>query len=476
MGITTITATRFLDGQQKGNTGEENILSWEEFPWSALAKTYTVDQQGTDSASSATAFLTGIKTDNGVVGVDSGITRFYCSSSTEQRKAVSILTLAEEAGMSTGIVTTTRVTHATPACSYAHAADRNWESDADIKERAKDDGSKCKDIALQLVEYPHGDGMEVVFAGGRRKLMHKNQTDPEYPDKRGERLDGRDLIQEWVGRHPNSKYVWNKTEFDQIDGEKVDHVIGLFEYSNMQYEVERAADKAGEPSIAEMTEKAIQILQKNPKGFFLLVEGGRIDHGHHDGKAVKALNEAVAMNKAVTKALQMVNKDETLVTVTADHSHVFTIGGYPKRGNPVFGIIKQVDDSLALDTKNRTYTTLGYANGPGGLKGSRPDLRNVDTADKDFLQQATVLVNYESHGSEDVGVFADGPGAYLFHGVVEQQYVFHVMDYALCLSESKQKSCEKHVNREGKPKSKSGALPLSVPSLYSLLLIALLFL
>ena len=74
------------------------------------------------------------------------------------------------------------------------------------------------------------------------------------------------------------------------------------------------------------------------------------------------------------------------------------------------------------------------------------------------------------------GVFADGPGAYLFHGVVEQQYVFHVMDYALCLSESKQKSCEKHVNREGKPKSKSGALPLSVPSLYSLLLIALLFL
>ena len=69
----------------------------------------------------------------------------------------------------------------------------------------------------------------------------------------------------------------------------------------------------------------------------------------------------------------------------------------------MFGTIKQVDDSLALDTKNRTYTTLGYANGPGGLKGSRPDLRNVDTADKDFLQQATVLVNYESHGSEDVG-------------------------------------------------------------------------
>ncbi|CAH3032323.1 unnamed protein product, partial [Porites lobata] len=477
MGITTITATRILDGQQKGNTGEENVLSWEVFPWSALAKTYTVDQQGTDSASSATAFLTGIKTNDGVIAVDSTVTRFHCSSLTEQSKAVSILTLAEKAGMSTGIVTTTRVTHATPACSYAHSANRGWESDANINKSVGDDGSKCKDIALQLVEYPYGDGIEVVFAGGRRKLMHKNQTDPEYPDKKGERLDGRDLIQEWVNKHQNSKYVWNKTEFEKINVEEVDHVIastncpvpyfqGLFEHSHMKYEVERAADNAGEPSIAEMTEKAIQILQKNPKGFFLLVEGGRIDHGHHDGKAVKALNDAVAMNKAVAKALEIVNKDETLITVTADHSHVFTIGGYPKRGNPVFGIIQEVDNTLS--------TTLGYTDGPGGLNGSRQDLRSVDTADKDFLQQATVLLaESESHGSEDVGVFADGPGAYLFQGVVEQQYVFHVMDYALCLSESKQKSCEKHVNRGGKPKSKSGALSLSVHSLYSLLLISI---
>lgn len=79
---------------------------------------------------------------------------------------------------------------------------------------------------MQLIEYPYGDGIEVMFAGGRRELMHKNQTDPEYPDKKGERLDGRDLIQEWVDKHPNSQYVWNKTAFDQIDVSKVDHVIG----------------------------------------------------------------------------------------------------------------------------------------------------------------------------------------------------------------------------------------------------------
>ena len=80
--------------------------------------------------------------------------------------------------------------------------------------------------AIQLVEYPHGDGIEVVFAGGRRALMTQNQTDPEYPDKNGTRLDGRDLIQEWVNKHQNSKYVWNKTEFEKINVEEVDHVIG----------------------------------------------------------------------------------------------------------------------------------------------------------------------------------------------------------------------------------------------------------
>ena len=69
----------------------------------------------------------------------------------------------------------------------------------------------------------------------------------------------------------------------------------------------------------------------------------------------------------------------------------------------MFGLIKKVDDSYQVDVDNKTYTTLGYADGPGGLNGTRPDLRNVNTADKDFLQQATVLLDYESHGSEDIG-------------------------------------------------------------------------
>lgn len=474
MGISTVTAARIFDGQQKNmEYGEENVLSWEVFPWTALAKTYTVDMQGTDSASSATAFLNGIKTNEGVLGVDETVRRGYCETLTEKSKVVSILTLAERAGMSTGVVTTTRATHATPASSYAHSVDRGWESDKDLNSKVKDDGSNCKDIATQLVEYSHGNGIEVVFAGGRREFMHKNQSDPEYPDKKGDRQDNKDLIKQWLEKYPGSHYVWNKTAFDKIDPNKVNRVLGLFEPSHMQYESDRtASDTPGEPSIAEMTEKAIKILQKNPKGYFLLVEGGRIDHAHHDGSAYNALHEAVAFNKAVQTANDIVQKDDTLITVTADHSHVFTIGGYTKRGNPVLGVQVNVDGKEANDSFGKAYTALGYFDGPGGLNGSRPDMRGVKTDAKDFLQQATVLLDYESHASEDVGVYADGPGAYLFHGVVEQPYVFHVMDHALCLSESKQDTCDKHVSRGG-PIPKSGGNSLSMPmAMFALFIVA----
>ena len=81
-------------------------------------------------------------------------------------------------------------------------------------------------LARQLVDYPHGNGLEVIFGGGREKLMSKNDTDPEYPNETGERLDGRNLIKEWIDKYPNSQYVWNKTGFDDIKPEMVDRVMG----------------------------------------------------------------------------------------------------------------------------------------------------------------------------------------------------------------------------------------------------------
>ena len=81
--------------------------------------------------------------------------------------------------------------------------------------------------ASQLVDFSYGNGIEVIFGGGRRKFLHQGQADPEYPGKKGERLDRKDLIQQWLDKHNNSRYVWNQAQFDQIDPEKVDHVIGM---------------------------------------------------------------------------------------------------------------------------------------------------------------------------------------------------------------------------------------------------------
>ncbi|MEE6522534.1 hypothetical protein FKM82_021119, partial [Ascaphus truei] len=202
---------------------------------------------------------------------------------------------------------------------------------------------------------------------------------------------------------------------------------GLFEPGDMKYELNRNA--SSDPSIVELTDKAVRLLRRNPLGFYLFVEGGRIDHGHHDGKARHALTEGVMFDRAIHRAGQLTDETDTLTVVTADHSHVFTFGGYTLRGSSIFGLApKKADDK-------KSYTSILYANGPGfNLTGDgRPDVDNVTTGGADYMQQAAVPLDSETHGGEDVVIFSKGPMAHLFHGVQEQTYVAHVMAYAACL-------------------------------------------
>lgn len=438
MGPTTVTAGRIFEGQQRGVDGESNVLSWEEFPNVALAKTYNTNQQVADSAGTATAYTGGVKAKAGTIGVDDRSMRADCASQ-QGTDVDSYIELAEKADMATGIVTTVRLTHASPAATYSTSSERDWEADSDLSEEAVAGG--CHDIARQLLEAAPGDGYEVAMGGGRRNFIPDSMADPEDEGKMGVRADGRDLTAEWTGNYENAVYVWNQEQFDAVDPASTDHLLGLFNRSHMQYEDDRANDTAGEPSLAEMTAKAIDILAKDPDGFALFVEGGRIDHGHHDGNAHRALRDLAAMNDAVRTAVEKTNPEETLIIVTADHSHAFTIAGYATRNHPILGKAVTNDDhgepesepSLAGD--DMPYTTLGYANGPGGLDGARPDITDVDTTDVDYLQQATVPRSSETHGGEDVAVYASGPGAHLMRGVVEQSYVFHVLDYAAGLNE-----------------------------------------
>jgi alkaline phosphatase len=444
MSITTITAARIFEGQRKGGPGEDNRLSFEELGYSALVRTYSANQQTSDSAPTATAMMTGYKANDGAISVHPSVRQGESDEAVVARGALhTVLEEAEDRGLSTGIVTTTRVTHATPATTYAHTPNRDWEYDLPLASRGT-----LKDIAAQLVQRQKtGNGIEVVFGGGRQVMLPKTMADPEYPSANGLRNDGRNLVEEWVAAQPGSTFVWNRAGFDALDPARVrGPVLGLFEPAHMRYEIDRDRDAAGEPSLAEMTRKAIGILSRNRKGYFLLVEGGRIDHAHHSGNAHRALADTVALSDAVRAATELTSPADTLILVTADHSHTMTMAGYPGRGNPILGLVKPPDaQDYTRDIDGRPYATLSYANGPGfafvedGAAGRRAppapgrnqDLSQVDTTDEGFFQESLVGLPGETHGGEDVALFARGPGAPLVRGVIDQNEIYHIMRRAL---------------------------------------------
>lgn len=460
MGISTITAARIRAGQLAGATGEENVLSFERFPYVALSKTYTVDHQVADSAGTATAIFSGVKTRSGVLGVNENVA-LGDFAAVRGNELTTILDIAEQRGLATGLVTTTRVTHGTPAAAYAKSADRHWEDDADMASLAPAArNAGFPDIARQLIEYPIGDGIDVVLGGGRTSFFPSSIEDLEDKAVKGRRLDGRDLVGEWLTSTRDAAFVWTRQQLLELDPEKTGRVLGLFDPEDMDYEARREEDVAGEPSLTEMTRVAIRLLGRDPDGFFLMVEGGRIDHAHHQSSAYMALGDTIEFANAVAAAASATDARDTLILVTADHGHVLTISGYPRRGNPILGLVNESYEGAtaahgrAVDNCGLPYTTLSYANGPGHTRacapsaahaegegheqpvataqaGARRDLTAVATTASDYLQESTVPLHSETHSGEDVPVYARGPRSHLVHGTLEQHVIFHIMLAAL---------------------------------------------
>ena len=420
MGVSTVTAARILDGQNRGQPGEENYLAFERFPHVALVKTYNVDAQVADSAGTMTALVTGRKARAGVLSVGPQARRGDCEAA-KRHELTTLLEEAEQRGLQTGLVSTARITHATPAAAYAHAADRNWEIDAALPDAARE---KCADIARQLIEFPHGDGVDVVLGGGRAMFLPNTAADPEDAAASGYRRDGRNLVEEWLAGGDERRFVYDQAGFEGLAA--AGQVLGLFELSHMEFEADRQADAGGEPSLAEMTRYALDRLDDGA-GFFLVVEGGRIDHAHHAGNAYRALTDAIAFADAVAVAVANTNAAETLIVVTADHSHTLTIAGYPARGNPILGYVAGGDGETMRDARGVAYTTLGYANGPGAERPAK-ELAPTDPA---YRQRATHPMGSETHAGEDVPAYALGAGAEGIGGVMDQHELHGVMRSAL---------------------------------------------
>lgn len=453
MGVSTVSATRVY------SVGVGGELVMDLFPHTALSRTYSEDSITPDSAPTMSAMMTGVNTNQSVIGFGEGTEPNDFNRDGDGPASWTLLELAKERGMRVGVVSTAQITHATPAATYAHINQRNDENG----------------IALQALPTDAnyndrlGRGIDVLMGGGRRFFVPNNVRDEE--GSLGSRSDGRDLRNEF--KRAGYTYVWNISGFN---GLRPAHrpVLALFERGHMEYEADRASDFGGEPSVAEMTMKAIQLLRGNGRGqgYFLMVESGRIDHAHHEGNAYRALTDTQALDEAIGAAIAMVDLRDTLIIVSADHSHVFNIAGYPmrplqelpykvnsfspgyeeakSRGNGILDVVWDLDQSTghveeSVDRNGVPYTVLGYLNGPGYRGAARVDPRtdvfpgrggvvpNGPWHPAYFQESAVPTVGAETHSGEDVAIYAVGPGANKVRGTVKNTHIFHVMKAALGL-------------------------------------------
>ncbi|XP_063708293.1 alkaline phosphatase-like [Culicoides brevitarsis] len=433
MGLNTLTSARILKGQRNHRSGEMEKLIWDEFPSIAHVKTFTANTMVGESAACATAMFTGVKTNAEVIGFDGKMQYNNCSTS-KPTKLQTIFDWAQEAGMKTGFVTTTRVSHATPAALYAHTSNRYWEDDSKVPVNFR---KNCKDITRQLVESTPGRNINVIMGGGLRSWLplmppEYNQTSHRRSSKEGKRLDSRNLVYEWLKdkQHKGfkAKYVTTRSEMFQIS-EEVDFLLGLFSYSHLEYHADRSKDEETreQPTLLEMTRQALEVLKFNSSGFMLVVESGRIDHAHHHNNAFRALDETLALEEAVRDVIEndLIDLKETLILVTADHAEGMIFSGY---NSPIGTDIMGVDRSTS-DVDNKHYPVLTYAAGPGHYAYERKK------HSKETFQPSTIPKSWGNHGGEDVPLFAVGPlSSTLFTGTFDQTYIPQAISYALCIS------------------------------------------
>lgn len=448
MGPTVVTASRIYQYGEQGSLKFETLMER-----TARIKTYSNDAQTTDSAPSMGAYMTGIKANNEVISMStntiaSGANKPSADTTVTPNVAnavnncavgngssvPTILELAKASGKAVGAVTTTELTHATPAATYAHICNRN----------------AAFHIAAQLV--PNGVGynsaltkgtdlgVDVLMGGGLNHFTPYNAT----TNTKG-RVDLRDLTAEMT----TAGYTFASTKAAMAAAPNTTtKFLGLYSTtSHLEYELDRAAQTTAgagagltQPTLAEMAVKSIKMLSNNPNGFFLMVEGGRIDHALHNTNAKRALVDTVAFDDAIAAAIAEIKLTDptlanTLIVVTADHDHTMTFNGYGKIGNPILDINRSYSagNPESTDKNGVNYTTLVFGNGPNRPNGARTPLTTATVTADAYLQEAGVrtAAGSETHGGGDVMLFATGAGAQNFKGTMENTQVFNILKSAL---------------------------------------------
>lgn len=428
MGINTLTAARIYA------VGEAGELTIDTLPESAFVKTYSNNAQVTDSAASMSAYMTGVKQNNGVISMSGDTSAIApaadgasrCLSGAGSGQAVpTLLELAKARGLATGIVTTTSVTDATPAATYAHVCHRKLQNQ----------------IAAMMV--PGGAGYNPALGGGIDLVVGGGAQYFQPAAAGGKRGDGRDLLAELEKR--GYRVARDAAGYAAL-APSGQPAIALFAQDDLAYDAER--DPNRQPSLAEMTRKAIALLdgRGHGQGFFLMVEGGLIDHALHATRAKRALQETVAYDAALKAAIDAMQQRDpglkhTLIVATADHDHTLLINGYsPRSGKTtpdhpgVLGLVRSLPDGkLRLDQDGAPFTILGFGTGEHRVQGSRAaqaGLTDAIVSADDYHQEAAIRMQSETHGGADVYLGAAGAGAELFRGTIDNTRVFTLVRQA----------------------------------------------
>ncbi|MFW9849113.1 MAG: alkaline phosphatase [Candidatus Thorarchaeota archaeon] len=323
--------------------GKDANLTLETLPYAFSVETYSASDEITDSAAAATAMATGVKTDNGMLSI--------APNGTELQ---TILEMAQSNGKATGLVTTTPIQHATPAGFMIHSTSRD----------------DYPYISQQIVE---NSGVDVLMGGGS-ELFSSQQID--FMVAKG------------------YSFADDKTTLGAINS---DMILGLFAASNMDYEQDRDINLT--PSLAEMTDKALGTLSQDQEGFFLMVEGGRIDHAGHDFNKVNDALETIEFDKAVAVALDFVQAhSNTILIVTADHE----TGGLMITGDSLSGDLPS-DENTELENR--------------AIRIARANSINV-----------TYTAGYHTDSNVPLFIYGDVFEQYAIDDVIDNTQIFDIMD------------------------------------------------
>ena len=371
MGQNAVSITRYM------TVGPQSSLTMETLDNNCWVKTYAKNSLITDSGASGSAMATGKKhIIKRISTADDGIT-----------PNKSITEYAKEEGYAVGIITTMCVTHATPAAFTAHGQTRYEE----------------ESFALQQLDLKPN----ILFGGGREYYTPKKDG--------GKRGDNRNLIAEFKDK--GYEYASTRDELISANG-KNGYVLGLFADGHMDYDIVR--DELVQPSIAEMTEKAIEILSgASDKGFFLMVEGGNIDYAGHGNEFENLLGDVLALDKAIAKAKNFASKEpNTLIMVTADHeTGGLAIIGYDD-GNSV---------NVYAPADKVVFPGYELERGYGFIPTTEYEIVTNWASNPAILKRTSQKTPLGDHTSSDVWLGASGPNSELFKGFIENTYIFDVM-------------------------------------------------